>query len=246
MGPGQTEPLGGFVELSSSTVLVTGAANGIGRALAEGFLADGARVVAVDVDAVGLEPLACRGARTLVGDVGNAADVERFVAKATSIEGRLDVLVNNAGVALERSIEDHGADEYERVLRVNLFGPFYALRSAVPVMRRQRFGRVINVISRNAELNPAGLSSYSASKAALWSLTCTAARETRDVDVLVNALIPGPTLTEMNPKGMQPPEVVYPTARMLASLPAGGPSGRCFWDLEEYRMYQRDKRTPAA
>jgi 3-oxoacyl-[acyl-carrier protein] reductase len=233
------------VELSSSTVLVTGAANGIGRALAEGFHADGACVVAADHDAVGLESLADRGVCTVIGDVGEPSDVDRFVAEATAIGGRLDVLVNNAGTALERAIECHGAGEFERVLRVNLFGPLYALRAALPVMRAQGYGRVINVISRNAEFNPAGLSSYSASKAALWSLTGTAANETRGVDILVNALIPGPTLTAMNPEGTQAPEAVYPTARMLATLPSGGPSGRCFWNLEEYRMFQRDKRTPA-
>jgi NAD(P)-dependent dehydrogenase (short-subunit alcohol dehydrogenase family) len=105
-------------------------------------------------------------------------------------------------------------------------------------MRQQNYGRVVNVISRNAEFNPAGLSGYSTSKAGLWSLTKTAAHETAGTDILVNALIPGPTLTEMNPNGIHGPEVVYPTARMLATLPAGGPSGRAFWNLEEYRMYQ--------
>jgi len=59
---------------------------------------------------------------------------------------------------------------------------------------------------------------------------------------LVNALIPGPTRTNMNPQGTQPPEAVYPTAKMLATLPSGGPSGKCFWDMEEYRMYQPEKR----
>jgi NAD(P)-dependent dehydrogenase (short-subunit alcohol dehydrogenase family) len=200
----------------------------------------------VDLDAAALQTLAARGANSVVADVADPDDVDRMVAAAMSIAGRLDVLVNNAGIAIERTIETHAADEYERVLRVNLFGPFYALRAALPVMRTQGFGRVINVISRNAELNPVGLSSYSASKAALWSLTRTASRETSDVDILVNALIPGPTLTAMNPRGKQSADVVYPTARMLATLPADGPSGRCFWDLEEYRMFQRDKRTPVA
>lgn len=227
------------MELASATVLITGAAKGIGRALAEGFLRDGADVLAVDVDAVGLSSLAELGAHTETGDVGDPADVQRFVAKAVAISGRLDVLINNAGIGVQRTIEEMDTDEYERTLRVNLFGPFYGLKFALPAMRSQGFGRVINVISRNAEFNPAGLSGYSGSKAALWSLTQTAAKEVSGVDILVNALIPGPTLTDMNPRGVQGPEVVYPTAKMLATLPAEGPTGRCFWNLEEYQMYRQ-------
>ena len=233
------------MELASSTVVITGAAGGIGRALANGFLDDGARVVACDVDADALAPLADRGAVTVAGDVSDPEVVEQFVTAAVAIDGRLDVLINNAGIGVRGTIEDGGPDDFERTIRVNLLGPFYGLRFGLPVMRRQGYGRVINVISRNAEFNPAGLAGYSASKAGLWSLTQTAARETAGVDVLVNALIPGPTITGMNPNGSQQPEVVYPTARMLATLPAGGPTGKCFWELEEYLMYQPDKR-PAA
>lgn len=232
-------------ELSGRTVLITGAANGIGRALAENFLADGARVVAVDVDAAALASVAERGAVTVTADVADPADADRIVGACTAEDGgtgRLDVLVNNAGIALQRRIEDHEPGEFERVLAVNLFGPFQLLRAALPVMRRQEHGRVINLVSRNAEFTPVGLAGYNTSKAALWALTRTAARETEGTDILVNALIPGPTLTGMNPRGTQTPEAVYPTAKMLATLEAGGPSGKCFWDEQEYRMYQREKR----
>jgi 3alpha(or 20beta)-hydroxysteroid dehydrogenase len=226
------------VDIGSSTVLVTGAANGIGRALAEGFLDDGARVVAVDVDRAGLAALAPRGAIVVAGDVSDPGEVERFVAAATDGGGRLDVLINNAGVATYRTIEEHEPDEYERVMRINLFGPYYCLRAALPLMREQGYGRVINVVSRSAEFNPGGLGAYSSSKAALWSLTQTAATEVGGTGILVNALIPGPTATDMNPNGGQPPEAVYPTARLLATLAAGGPTGRCFWDMKEYRMHE--------
>jgi NAD(P)-dependent dehydrogenase (short-subunit alcohol dehydrogenase family) len=113
-------------------------------------------------------------------------------------------------------------------------------------MRAQGSGRIINMISRHAEFAPAGLAGYSSSKAALWALTRTASQEVKGSGILVNALIPGPTKTNMNPAGTQEPEAVYPTARMLATLPDDGPSGKCFWDMEEYRMYQPEKRNPRA
>lgn len=225
-----------------AAVVITGAGSGIGFALAQGFLGDGASVVACDVDGEGMAPLAEKGARTVVGDVSHEADVARMLDAALDGWGRLDVLINNAGVGVQKTIEELGPDEYERVLRVNLFGPYYGIRTALPMMRAQGRGRIINVISRHAEFTPAGLAGYSSSKAALWALTRTAANEVRDADILVNALIPGPTATKMNPAGTQSPDAVYPTAHMLATLPAGGPNGKCFWDMEEYLMYQAEKR----
>ena len=223
---------------------MTGVAGGIGRALAEGFLGDGATVVGVDLRADDMAPVADAGCIVEEGDVSDPTVMERVVKRAVAETGRVDVLINNAGVGISRTIEEHDDDEFERILRINLFGPYYGLRSALPAMRAQGYGRVINVVSRHAEFNPAGFAAYGSSKAALWALTRSVAREVGDHDILVNALIPGPTVSGMNPNGTQEPAAVYPTARMLATLPAGGPSGRCFWDCAEYRMYQRDKRLP--
>lgn len=232
-------------ELEGTTVIVTGAAGGIGRALAEGFMGDGATVIGVDLRAADMDSLAAAGCFVEGGDVSDPTVMEQVVKRALAETGRVDVLINNAGVGVERTVEEHGDDEFERILRINLFGPYYGLRSALPAMRAQGYGRVINVVSRHAEFNPAGFAAYGSSKAGLWALTRSVAREVQDDDILVNALIPGPTISGMNPNGTQEPAVVYPTARMLATLPSGGPSGKCFWDCAEYRMYQPDKRLPA-
>jgi NAD(P)-dependent dehydrogenase (short-subunit alcohol dehydrogenase family) len=232
------------VDLGSSTVIVTGAASGIGKALAEGFLTEGSKVVAVDLEREWLAGLAKLGAITMPTDVSDPRHVQDMIDDTLDATGRVDVLINNAGVGVSTRIEQHGPDEFERVLRVNLFGPFYGMRSAIPVMRQQGYGRIINLVSRHAEAGIPGMGAYGSSKAALWQLTRTAANEVQDTDILVNALIPGPTKSGMNPAGTQPPELVYPTARMLASLPAGGPSGKVFWEEREYLMFQPVKRRP--
>lgn len=222
--------------INQMTVVVTGAAGGIGHAISLGFLGDGAKVIAVDVNPSGLESLAGRGAMVKQVDVTDPAQVEDMVRAALDETGRLDVLFNNAGLGFLKPLTDHEPDEFERLYRVNVFGPYYGLKAAIPVMRQQNFGRIINILSRIAETDQAGFSAYGSSKASLFALTRYAAAETQNDNILVNGMIPGLTKTGMSSVG-QDPAGAYPTARMLATLPDGGPTGRVFWDEKEYFLF---------
>lgn len=221
------------------TVCITGAASGIGHAISLGFLEDGAKVVAVDINEEGLKPLELKGAFTKIIDVTDFHKVKSMIKTAIDKTGRLDVLFNNAGISRVRSIHNFKDDEYEKVIRVNLFGPVYGIRAAIPVMRSQNFGRIINIVSRAAEAGNNSMSPYNSSKAALWSITRSAAVENLDFDILINGMIPGPTKTNMNPIG-QDPKVVYPSARWMATLPKGGPTGKVFWNKKEYAMFDKE------
>ena len=221
------------------TIVITGAGSGLGRAWALGFVGDGARVVACDVRPDGLAELAGAGALVREVDVADAAQVRDLIGFAKSETGRVDVLFQNAGYGTRGKIQDLDEGAFERLVAVHLFGAVHGLRAALPVMREQGYGRVIHTLSRAAETSDAGGAPYAAAKAALWSLTRAAAAENRDVDILVNGLIPGPTNTAIWGRDMpklQPPEVTYPTARMLATLPAGGPTGRVFWNEKLYPL----------
>jgi NAD(P)-dependent dehydrogenase (short-subunit alcohol dehydrogenase family) len=224
------------------TVCITGAASGIGHAISIGFLEDGAKVVAVDINDEGLKKLEEKGAITKIVDVTDFTQIKSMVKTALNETGRLDALFNNAGTSRGGNIHNFKDDEYEYVIRVNLFGPVYGIRAAIPVMRDQNFGRIINLVSRNAEAGNNGLSAYNSSKAALWSVTRSAAVENLDYDILVNGMIPGPTKTKMNPRG-QDPSVVYPSARWMATLPSGGPTGKVFWNQKEYEMFNKENIT---
>ena len=227
-------------ELEGRTIVVTGAASGLGRAFAEGFLADGAAVVATDINTDGLIPLADQGAVTARTDVSVDGEVRAMIDLAVSETGRIDVLINNAGYGSRTRVEDLGDGEFERMIAVHLFGCIYGMRAAIPVMRAQGYGRIINVISRAAEGAGPANAAYGAAKAAMYTATRSAAAEMGDDDILINMLFPGMTNTAIwgrDMPGMQSPDVVYPTAKLLATLPADGARGEVFYRGETYRMF---------
>jgi len=229
--------------VAGRTVVITGSASGIGFALAKGFLRDGADVVAGDIEEGGLADLADQGARTLKTDVTSDDQVRALVEFARAGQGRVDVLFNNAGVGGRCEIESMPDGQFERFAAVHLFGAMYALRAALPIMRAQAYGRVINMVSRGAESRQAGWAAYGSAKAGLFALTRVAAAETRGTGVLVNGMIPGPTNTGMNSNPrLQAPEATYLSALWLATLPEDGPTGKVFWECEEYRLFADDRR----
>jgi NAD(P)-dependent dehydrogenase (short-subunit alcohol dehydrogenase family) len=230
------------VEINNSTVLVTGAAGGIGHALAKGFMDDGAKVVAVDRQRDGLISLKDRGGITMEIDVSNPDQIQKMVQDTVEHTGRLDVLINNAGIGFYSELTEHAPDQFENLIRINLLGPYYCMRSAISIMREQGYGRIINLLSRHAETGAKGFSAYGSSKAALWAVTRSAANELFGTNILVNGLIPGPTKSGMMPEG-QDPQVVYPTAKMLATFPSGGPTGKVFWYEKEYIMFDHKNET---
>ena len=224
--------------IEGRTVVITGAGSGIGLACAEGFLADGARVLGVDLKEERLEDLASKGGLTMVADVADDAAMRAMVSKAVEETGRIDVLFNNAGMGSGTRIEDFADGEFERSMAVHVFGAVYAMRAAVPHMRRQKYGRIISTISRGAEATRG--SAYNAAKAALWSVDRCLAHEVAEDNILVNSLIPGPTNTAIFGRDMphlQAPEKVYPTVRMMATFDEGGPTGKVFFWEKEYPMF---------
>jgi 3-oxoacyl-[acyl-carrier protein] reductase len=225
---------------------ITGAASGIGRAIALGFAAQGARVVAADINSEGLAEIDGENIATVQTDVTIDTDVQRMFDVGVERFGRVDILFNNAGLAGHTRIEDMKDGEFERYVAIHLFGGLYGLRAGLKLMRAQGYGRIVNMISRGAESQNPGWASYAAAKSGLFALTRVAAAECADVDIRVNAMIPGPTRTNMNVganlragDSLQPPEAVVPSALWLATLPADGPTGKVFWNMKEYPLFGR-------
>jgi NAD(P)-dependent dehydrogenase (short-subunit alcohol dehydrogenase family) len=189
------------VDLSGRLALVTGAARGIGQAIADLLAANGARVVYTDVDAAGAARAAAASANGQAAalDVTDADQVEAVVGAVAREHGRLDVLVNNAGVntlAHRVPIDQFPEQEWDRIVAVDLRGVFLVSRAAARVMRGRKWGRIVNIASV-AGLVPLRLQCpFVAAKAGVVNLTRAMALELGTDGILVNALAPGSTLTE--------------------------------------------------
>ena len=228
------------MDIDNKTLVITGAGNGIGRAWALKFHQEGANVIAADIDKESLASLSNMGISTKNVDVRDSKQVTELITDAHAKTGRMDVLFNNAGIAFGPKLENATEGKFEDHIAVHLFGCIYGMRAAIPIMRQQGYGRIINTVSRNAEFDMPGTSAYSAAKSAIWSTSRIAAREVSDSDILINMLIPGPTNTRIWGKDrpdLQSPEATYSTAKMLATLPTGGPTGKVFWNEKEYPIF---------
>jgi 3-oxoacyl-[acyl-carrier protein] reductase len=230
--------------LAGRTALVTGAASGIGAAIAESFAAAGARLCLVDRAAGdGLQAIQDRCAAygqavlSVRADVSAEADVTRMFAEAAEQLGTVDVLVNNAGILTERRVAEMSTALFDEMIAVNLRSVFLCCRAALPGMLELGFGRIINIASQVGQKGGAGLAHYSAAKAGVIGFTRSLAREVSALGITANCIAPGPIITplggELSEEWTRPllaglplgrfgrPEEVAPTAVLLASDPGG-------------------------
>jgi len=190
--------------LAGQCAVITGGAQGIGQGIASGFADEGADVAVIDVQpetaaAAFLASAAAAGRRAwyFQADVADEAGATAAMAAAAQALGRVDILVNNAGVVGEAVVAEMPVAEWDRVIAVNLRGPFLCTRAVLPGMLARRHGRVINVASQLGQLGGETMAHYSASKAGLIGFTKALAREVSHLGVLVNAIAPGPIETPM-------------------------------------------------
>jgi 3-oxoacyl-[acyl-carrier protein] reductase len=187
----------------NKVALVTGAGRGIGRSIAIRFAAEGASVIAADLDAGRAEAIAAEivalGGRAWgkAVDVGVQPQVEELVTTAVLEQERIDVLVNVAGVGLTRLFLNTTLEEWERVLRVNLTGCFLCSQAVARVMAAQGGGKIIHIASLSGQRGGIGRSVYGASKAGVTMLTKVMAVELARYGITVNEIAPGPVNTEM-------------------------------------------------
>ena len=208
-------------DLSGMTALVTGASGGIGSAIAKGLAAQGARLAVSGSNVAKLEAflgeLGDAGHVAVPCDLSDAAAVDALVPQAVqALGGRIDVLVNNAGVTRDNLAMRMKDDEWDQVIRVNLEAAFRLIRAAAKPMMKQRFGRVISITSVVGQTGNPGQANYAASKAGLVGMSKALAQELASRNITVNCVAPGfirSAMTDALPDAQK--------AQLAARIPAG-------------------------
>ncbi|MFC7305200.1 SDR family NAD(P)-dependent oxidoreductase [Streptomyces monticola] len=184
------------MQLAGRTAIVTGAARGLGLAIAQRFAQEGATVVMADViDAT--EEAEKLGGRYIRTDVSDEAQVAALVAETVDAYGRLDILVNNAGIEFAATVLDTTVDQWDRLMSVNMRGVFLGTKHAVPAMTDGGGGVIVNVASELGLVGDAGVAAYCASKGGVIQLTKATAIDHAKAGIRVNALCPGPVATDL-------------------------------------------------
>ena len=181
--------------LDGQTAVITGGAQGLGFAIAQRFVAEGARVVLGDLNLEATEAAAQRlGADVATAvrtDVTSAADIDALLAVAVDRFGGLDIMVNNAGITRDATMRKMTEDDFDQVISVHLKGTWNGLRAAAAIMRERKRGAIVNMSSISGKVGMVGQTNYSAAKAGIVSMTKAASKELAYLGVRVNAIQPG-------------------------------------------------------
>ena len=213
-----------MADMSGQVALVTGGTRGLGLAISKRLIARGVTVAAgysANAEAAKqfLDTYADQGATVHQGDIGSAEDCARISGEVLEQHGRLDILVNNAAMTLDRTMRNMTPAEWDQVVRVNLSGAFYLTRAVLQQMLDQRYGRIVNISSIIGETGAFGQTNYAAAKSGLFGLTMSLALEVATKNITVNTVTPGLIMTDMT--------AAIPALAMekiLAKIPVGRPA----------------------
>ena len=225
-------------KFNNRVIVITGASSGLGLNIAKEFIKENAKI---SVCARRIEKLKknFKNKKNVFFqkvDISNQKSVKKFLNRTLKKFGKIDILINNAGVAYNSKIEDINLKKLKNSFDINLFGPVFFLKETLKIMKKNNYGRIINVSTGGAVNCAETFFSYSSSKAALNTLTKTLSKELENYNIKINTMSPGPCKTEMFPKNKLSTKLSLPTVKYLSSLPKNGPSGEFYWFMKKINI----------
>ena len=207
-------------KLDGRVAIVTGAAQGIGKAIVDKLADEGATVVVADINGEGAQEAAPEGGMGMQVDTSSEEDVKRMVADTVATHGKLDILVNNAAIVPFTAWDDVDFAEWRRIMAVNLDGTFLACHYGHKPMRETGYGRIVNIVSNVILAGTPNLAHYVASKGGIFAFTRALAREIGQYGITVNSVAPG--LTETEGVLASPHKDAFEFVQMLQCIPRRG------------------------
>ena len=222
-------------KFQNKVVVVTGASSGLGLNIAKEFIKENAKVslCARRIDKLKKNYQNKKNVFFQKVDVSNEKGIKNFLTNTIKKFGKIDILINNAGTAKSARIENIQYKDLKKTFEVNVFAPVIFLRESLKIMKKENYGRIINVSSGGSVNCAESFFLYSSSKSALNTLAKTFAKEIKGFNIKINTMSPGPCKTAMFPKNKLSTSLSIPTIKYLSSLPNNGPSGEFFWFMKK-------------
>ncbi len=219
-------------------LFLTGCSSGIGFELAKLFSEEDYSLVFCARNIVKLKKTFSKKKNVFVLKINlkNENDIKKNIKKILTRYGRIDILINNAGVCSTGNIEKLTKHKIDDIFQTNLYAPIYLIRECLPEMKKNNFGRIINISSAGSINCSKFYTLYSASKAALNTLAKSLNNEISNFNIKINTLSPGPCKTKMFPKNPLSPKLCFSSVKRLIHLKKTGPSGKFFWFKKEVKI----------
>lgn len=219
-------------------IIITGASSGLGMEIANYFSKYDVKIIACARNLKKLKKnfyykknILCKKV-----DISNSEEIKKFIKTILKKFKRVDILINNAGIAKKNYIENIEDKNIYKTINTNLIAPFFFIKYLIPGMKKKNYGRIVNISSGGAVNCIPRYSLYSASKAGLNTIAKSLTNEVKKYNIKINTLSPGPIKTNMFPKNKLSPKLCMPTLEYLCSLSKKGPSGKFFWFMRKIEI----------
>ncbi len=225
-------------QFKNKIIIITGASSGLGLEMAKNLSKYDTKIIVCSRNISMLKKNFSKKKNIFFKKVNlaNYNEIKKFVTFTIKKFKKIDILINNAAISENIELEKLDYKSLQQVFKINLFAPFVFIKYLIPVMKKNNFGRIVNISSGGSVNCAPGYSVYSASKAGLNTLTKSASNELTKFNIKVNTMSPGPIKTKMFPKNLLSASLCLPTLKYLCTLKKNGPSGKFFWFMKEVKI----------